>query len=72
MVACFFTDCSFKATGELAKILLCITGVKVSSDACIAGVIDAGEVCITGIRGTGKVSDFFSLLLANINDTGEA
>jgi hypothetical protein len=68
----FFTDCSSKAPGELAKILLCITGVNDSGDACIAGVIKAGKACITGISDTGKVSDFFGVLLARINDTGEA
>ncbi len=71
MVA-FFTDCSFKATGELANILLCITGVNNSGDACIAGAVDASKACITGISDTSEVSNFFALLLAGKNETGEA
>jgi hypothetical protein len=38
----------------------------------MAGVVDAGKDCITGISDTGEVNKFVGLLLASINDIGEA
>jgi hypothetical protein len=51
----FFTDCSFKDSGELSKVLMVHHQCNDTGNACITSVTDTGEACIAGINDTGRV-----------------
>jgi hypothetical protein len=43
---CLFIDFSFKSTGELEQVPLCITGINNTGDTCIAGIGNTAEAAL--------------------------
>jgi hypothetical protein len=80
LMACFFTDCSFKALANCQRSNWCINGVKDTGNACIAGVIDTGECMLCRCHCHGEVGNIYCLVsmtpvmhdVTSVNDTGDA